>query len=188
MTQPVTGGLTPPQSAGAYSPGSSFPSDRASAAYVPHRRADLISAVGLVVTLLLVAATGCSASSVYVYPTQVTERFVITTGDVDRPYRSLGYIQLTRKGADILGFIPIVSADLETMFGRELIRELERTGADGIINVRFYERQWTVAQRLLFLITIISPVPTHVELTGELIQFVPEAEIGPPGAAPPPAP
>lgn len=146
----------------------------------------------LIVAAALVACTsGCTATSVYTYPAQVGQRYLITTGDTDRPYRSLGYIQITRKGADILGFIPLVSADLEAMFGNELIRELEQAGADGIINVRFFERQWTPLQRIGFLLSIVVWVPTYVELTGELIQFVPEASNGAapgevPASAPPP--
>lgn len=133
----------------------------------------------LIVAAALVAFTaGCTATSVYTYPAQVGERYLITTGDSDRPYRSMGYIQITKKGADILGFIPLVAADLEAMFGEELIRELEQAGADGIINVRFFERQWTPLQRIGFLLSVVVWVPTYVELTGELIQFVPEAAHG----------
>lgn len=139
----------------------------------------------IVAAALAACLAGCTATSVYVYPQRVQERYLVTTGDSDRPYRSMGYIQITKKGADILGFIPIVSADLEAMFGDELLHELERTGADGIINVRFYERQWTPLQRIGFLLTVIVWVPTYVELTGELIQFAPEGSDGAaPGAAP----
>lgn len=142
----------------------------------------------IVAAALAACLSGCTATSVYVYPQRVQERYLITTGDSDRPYRSMGYIQITKKGADILGFIPIVSADLEAMFGDELLHELERTGADGIINVRFYERQWTPLQRIGFLLTVVVWVPTYVELTGELIQFAPEAEGGAPGAMQPSEP
>lgn len=136
--------------------------------------------------LLACSTTACTAVSVYRYPQSVQQRYLITTGDTDRPYRSLGYVQITQKGGDILGFIPIVTADLESIFGDALIREIERSGADGIINVHFYERQWTPAQRLGFLLSIVIYVPTHVELTGELIKFVPEGAPGAaPGAAPP---
>lgn len=143
----------------------------------------------IIAAALLACAAGCTATSVYTYPPSVQQRYLITTGDTDRPYQSLGYVQITQKGADILGFIPIVSADLESMFGDALIREVERAGADGIINVHFYERQWTPAQRIGFLLSIVVWVPTYVELTGELIKFVPDgAPGGSPGsmAAPPP--
>lgn len=144
----------------------------------------------VVAAALLACAAGCTATSVYRYPQSIQQRYLITTGDTDRPYQSLGYVQITQKGADILGFIPIVSADLESMFGDALIREIERAGADGIINVHFYERQWTPAQRIGFLLSIVVWVPTYVELTGELIKFAPGAPGPgpgmPPAAAPPP--
>lgn len=134
---------------------------------------------------LLACAAGCTATSVYRYPQSVQQRYLITTGDTDRPYQSLGYVQITQKGADILGFIPIVSADLESMFGDALLREIERSGADGVINVHFYERQWTPAQRIGFLLSIVVWVPTYVELTGELIKFVPGGAPGPGPGMPP---
>jgi hypothetical protein len=140
----------------------------------------------IVAAALLACAAGCTATSVYRYPQSIQQRYLITTGDTDRPYQSLGYVQITQKGADILGFIPIVSADLESIFGDALIREIERAGADGIVNVHFFERQWTPAQRIGFLLSI---VPTYVELTGELIKFAPEGSPdGAPGSMAPPPP
>jgi hypothetical protein len=70
------------------------------------------------------------------------------------------------------------------MFGHELLRELERRHADGIINVRFHERQWTTAERVLFALPplFLFPVLTRVELSGELIRWT---NAGPPPAAPP---
>jgi hypothetical protein len=128
--------------------------------------------------LLITTSVACSAQSAYVYPTKIRQRYLITTGDTGRPYESLGYLQLTRKGADLFGFIPVVDADFERLFGHELVRELEQSGADGIINVRFHERQWTTAQRLGFALFFFVPMPTQVELTGELIKFTPPAQGG----------
>lgn len=124
-------------------------------------------------------ATACTARSAYVQPESVQDRYLITMGDTDQPYESLGYLQLTRKGADLFGFISIVDADLERLFGSELIGEMARRGADGIINVRFKERQWTTGERILFALPpmFLVPLPTRVELTGELIRF---ARTGPP--------
>ena len=131
------------------------------------------------------ATTACTARSAYVQPPTVQNRYLITMGDTSRPYESLGYLQLTRKGADLFGFISIVDADLQTLFGDELVRELGKRGADGIINVRFRERQWTTAERVLFALPpmFLFPMPTKVELSGELIRFV---DMGPPDAAPAP--
>lgn len=125
----------------------------------------------------LLLGSACTAKSAHVQKPQVQQRYLITMGDTDRPYQSLGYLQMTRKGADILGWVSVVDADLDKMLGDELIRELERRGADGIINLRFKERQWTTGERLLFLIPpmILIPLPTRVEITGELVRFTDRA-------------
>jgi hypothetical protein len=134
------------------------------------------------IVCLTAALSGCTAKSAYVYPERVQERYLITMGDTDRPYESLGYLQITRKGADLFGFIPLADASLKKLFGDELIREMERRGADGIINLRFKERQWTTGQRVLFALPpmFLFPLPTKAELSGELIRFV---DRGPPGQA-----
>src|SRR5687768_217595 len=123
---------------------------------------------------LILVLTACTARSAYVQPPAVMERYLITMGDTDRPYESLGYLQLTRKGLDLFGFLSVVDADLQKLFGEELLRELQQRGADGIINVRFKERHYTTGERVLFALPpfFIIPLPTRVELTGELIKFV----------------
>ena len=127
--------------------------------------------------------TACTARSAYVQSPAVQQRYLITMGDTNRPYQSLGYLQLTRKGADLFGFISIVDADIRKLFGEELIGELAARGADGIINVRFHERQWTTGERILFALPpmFLFPLPTRVELTGEMVRFLPTA----PPAGPP---
>jgi hypothetical protein len=138
--------------------------------------------------LAVLATTACgSARSAYVQPPAVQNRYLITMGDTARPYESLGYLQLTRKGADLFGFFSIVDADIKKLFGDELVRELGKRGADGIINVRFHERQWTTAERVLFALPpfFLFPLPTKVELSGELIRWT---DMGPPPAAPGEAP
>jgi hypothetical protein len=124
--------------------------------------------------IAVLATTACgSARSAYVQPAAVQNRYLITMGDTARPYESLGYLQLTRKGADLFGFISIVDADIKKLFGDELIKELEKRHADGIINLRFHERQWTTAERVLFALPpmFLFPLPTRVELSGELIRW-----------------
>jgi hypothetical protein len=141
------------------------------------------------VLIAVLATTACgSARSAYVQPATVQNRYLITMGDTARPYESLGYLQLTRKGADLFGFISIVDADIKKLFGDELIKELEKRRADGIINLRFHERQWTTAERVLFALPplFLFPLPTRVELSGELIRW---SDMGPPatpGQAPMP--
>lgn len=145
----------------------------------------------LIATIALAAVSGCTARSAYVQPPQVQNRYLITMGDTGRPYESLGYLQMTRKGADLFGFISIVDADINKLFGDVLIKELEKRHADGIINLRFHERQWTTAERILFALPpmFLFPMPTRVELSGELIRWTNAPPMPPPTAnAPPPTP
>src|SRR5215216_1435639 len=137
----------------------------------------------IALALSLALVTACSVRSAYVQPPTVQNRYLITMGDTARPYESLGYLQLTRKGADLFGFISIVDADIQKLFGDELIKELEKRHADGIINMRFHERQWTTLERVLFALPpmFLFPLPTRVELSGELIRW---SDMGPPPASP----
>ena len=128
----------------------------------------------LLAAITLASVLGaCTAKSAHIQKPQTQSRYLITMGDTERPYESLGYLQMTRKGADMLGWLSVVDADLDKMMGDELLGELERAGADGIINLRFKEHQWTTAERLIFLVPpmIFIPLPTRVEITGELIRF-----------------
>ena len=143
--------------------------------------------VTLALLVVTIAATGCTARSAYVQPPKVQNRYLITMGDTARPYESLGYVQMTRKGADLFGFFSIVDADIEKLFGELLVKELERRQADGIINVRFHERQWTTAERILFALPpmFLFPMPTRVELSGELIRWTATEPPPPPPAQAP---
>jgi hypothetical protein len=133
--------------------------------------------IALLVSALAISSA-CSVRHAYVQPPAVQQRYLITMGDTTRPYESLGYLQMTRKGADLFGFLSIVDADLQKLFGEELVKELGVRGADGIINVTFHERQWTTAERIIFALPpmFLFPLPTRVELSGELIRFT---EAGP---------
>ncbi len=131
-------------------------------------------ALALAPALALAVTAGCSAQNHYVFPQAVQERYLITTGDTDRPYQSLGLVQLTRRGANLFGFVSVVDADLQKMFGELLIQEIQRAGADGIINVHFHETQYTLATKILFAFPLFFvPLPTQVQITGELVRFLP---------------
>lgn len=133
------------------------------------RKLLLILGWGLIIATILPA---CTAQNAYVYPAQVKEQYLITTGDTNRPYQSLGYLQITRKGALLFGFASVVDADLQKMFSELLLQEIRRAGADGIINLRFHETQYTTATKVLFAFPFFFvPLPTSVEITGELIKF-----------------
>ena len=114
---------------------------------------------------------GCTAGNLYMYPPEITEHYLITMGESPRPYVSKGFVQITAKGANIAGFISVVDADLQKMFGELLVPEIEKAGADGIVNLDFKETQHPTATKVLFAILFFIPLPTSVEITGELIEF-----------------
>jgi hypothetical protein len=124
--------------------------------------------------VIALAATACTARNAYVYPKAVQSHYLITAGDTPRPYQSLGYLQVSKSGANLFGFLSIVDADLNALFGDILVPELEKAGADGIINLRFEETQHVTATKILFAFPLFFiPLPTHVEATGEMIRFLP---------------
>ena len=121
--------------------------------------------------LLLASLAGCTVKNAHIYPQHVRDKYLITTGDIDQPYESLGLIQITKVGVTFFGFIDILDANLQGMFQEALLIELEKAGADGIINMHFHEVQHTTATRIFFLFLPFIPLPNSVEVTGELIKF-----------------
>ena len=123
--------------------------------------------LGLILTLL----SACSVQNMYAYPEDVQSKYVITTGDTDRPYESLGYIQITKTGATLFGFLDVNDADLEGMFSEALVTEIDKAGADGVINLHFHETQYTTTTRSIFAVLFVIPLPRAVTVTAELVKF-----------------
>ena len=125
--------------------------------------------IAAALTLGLLA--GCTAGNIYLYPPEITSNYLITMGESPRPYLSKGFVQITAKGANLAGFLTVVDADLQKMFGELLIPEIEKAGADGIVNLDFKETQHPTATKVVFAILFFIPLPTSVEITGELVEF-----------------
>ena len=121
--------------------------------------------------LLIVLLSACSVQNVYTYPEDVQERYFITTGDTDRPYDSLGYIQVSKTGITLFGFWDINDADLKGMFEEALLEEIDKAGADGVINMHFNEIQYTDTTRTHFAAMVLIPLPRVVTVTAELVKF-----------------
>ena len=98
------------------------------------------------------------------------QKIIVTTGDLDRSYRSVGFTQLSRTGVWLLGFIEIMPAQLDDALTETLADEAYHRGADAIINVQFYEMQYPPLLKLLSVLAIVSP--QYVVVTGELVEFV----------------
>ena len=137
--------------------------------------------------LIAAAATlgllaGCTAGNIYMYPPEIAKSYLITMGESPRPYVSKGFVQITAKGANLAGFFPVMDADLQKMFGELLIPEIEKAGADGIVHLDFKETQHPTATKAFFAVLFFIPLPTSVEITGELVEFTdaptPDVEVG----------
>lgn len=126
----------------------------------------------LVLSFLLVTLMGCSVKNAYMYPQAIQNKYVITTGDIDEPYESLGYIQITKTGATLFGYVDVLDANLQGIFEDALLDEIEGAGADGIINLHFHETQYTPLTRALFAFPLFFvPLPNIVEISGELVKL-----------------
>ena len=120
--------------------------------------------------ILLIA--GCTAVNTVNLAGRVGENrdIVVTTGGVDQPYRSIGIIQITRTGSWLLGFIPLLPADLDNAFRETLADEATHYGADAVINVNFYELQYPLLLKIVLVFSVISL--QYVVVTGEMVEFV----------------
>ena len=127
----------------------------------------------LSICLLVSLLAACSSQNAYMYPEAIQKKYVITTGDTNQAYDSLGYIQVSKAGVTLFGFLDLNDARLQGIFEKVLIDEIDKAGANGIINLRFHEIQYTTATRVLFSILFFIPLPNTVEVTGELIKLKP---------------
>ena len=123
----------------------------------------------LIVTLLF---AGCTAITTVNVNGRIgpSKDIIVTTGDLDREYRSLGFTQISRHGIWLLGYIEIMPAQLDDAIIETLADEAHHRGADAVINVQFYEMQYPPLIKLLSVLSIISPQYTFV--SGELVEFI----------------
>lgn len=114
---------------------------------------------------------------------------LITTGDVNRPYQSLGLVQATRKGVLLFGFIDVVGTDLQYGFDQVLTPLVRQMGGDAAINVRFHQTQYLPITKVFFAFPLFFfPLPTQVTFTAEVVRFTDGGAAwapGPPPAQPP---
>lgn len=127
--------------------------------------------------LLLVAcaASGCTTVSMAkLAETKPGARpIVVTTGGVDRPYQSLGLVQIYRAGT-AFGWISVpTDVELEPVINDYLVPEAERRGADAVIHLRFRETNYSPAFRTFMCFPLWIWVPLHISVTvsGELVKF-----------------
>lgn len=144
----------------------------------------------LLLLLPLVAlATGCGAT---VRGSPLSNRpqnndqargIFLSTGTAPRPYRTVGFAQVTGYGATVAGFSDVGEAGLDSTIRGTLSQVAARMGGDGVINIEFLdENPPTEVERVSDLANTVSSaahgkgeVKTRnrsVIVTGEVIQFL----------------
>jgi len=143
----------------------------------------------LLLLLSLVAlATGCGAtvrgSPLSNRPPDDNVRGVfLSTGTAPRPYRTVGFAQVTGYGVTVAGFSDVGEAGLDGTIRGTLSQVASRMGGDGVINIEFIdENPPTEVERVTDLSNTLSSAASgrgevktrnrSVVVTGEVIQFL----------------
>jgi hypothetical protein len=145
--------------------------------------------VRLLLLLPLVLATGCGATvrgsplSSRPPEPEAGRALYLSTGNAPRPYRTLGFAQVTGYGVTVAGFSDVGEAGLDGTIRGTLSQVAAQMGGDGVINIEFVdENPPTEVERVSDLSQTVSSafsgqgqVKTRnraVVVTGEVIQFL----------------
>jgi hypothetical protein len=125
-----------------------------------------------VLAALLLALSGCAASTFTRWPAPFLDRPFVTAAGLPpgTPYDSLGLVQVTRRGVLLFGFADPAGTELQSAL-EDLEYEANQAGADGVVNVRVVKQPWTLAERLAGLVLFFAPFPSEVIMTGELVRL-----------------
>lgn len=137
----------------------------------------------------LVLATGCGAtvrgSPLSHRPPEDGRGVFLSTGGAPRPYRTLGFAQVTGFGATVAGVSDVGEAGLDSTIRGTLSRVAAEMGGDGVIFIEFTdENPPTEVERVSDLSSSVSGALSgqgsggiktrnrSVVVTGEIIQFL----------------
>lgn len=141
----------------------------------------------LLLLLSLVLATGCGAtvrgSPLSSRPPEPGRGIYLSTGGAPRPYRTLGFAQVTGYGATVAGFSDVGEAGLDSTIRGTLSQVASQMGGDGVINIEFIdEKPPTEVERISDLSQTVGSAASgkaelktrnrSVVVTGEVIQFL----------------
>jgi hypothetical protein len=116
------------------------------------------------------AASGCTSVSAAKLPqAHGPADLLVTQEAIAEPYESKGVLQLTRKGAVVFGFIDVPGTDLESAIA-EIGPEARKRDADGIVNMRVEQTQYSTFARVLGAVFFFVPLPSEVTINGELVK------------------
>lgn len=107
----------------------------------------------------------------------------LSTGTSPRPYKTLGFIQVTGYGVEVAGAATVGDSGLDSVIRGTLAKEAAKMGADGVIHIRFLdENPSTPVERVQAAAKSIQNVTSGqggvetknrtVIATGEIIAFV----------------
>lgn len=140
--------------------------------------------------IFALALSGCATADQATIPrlTGQPGDVFVTLEDIKEPYESMGVVQVTRRGVLLFGFADPAGTDLQAAMD-ELVPQIRRAGADGVINARVQQVQYTPIARIFGAIFFFAPLPAEVTVTGELVRLrragAPQpipAPVAPPGA------
>lgn len=137
----------------------------------------------------LLWCTGCGAVS---YGSALSDKppvagrrgLYLSTGGSPRPFRTLGFAQVTGHGVTMAGYADVGDAAIDGVIQRTLTDEALKMGGDGVIHIEFedvnpptdVERASDLSQSVSSAVRGRGGVKTRdrdVVVTGEIIQFLP---------------
>jgi hypothetical protein len=142
--------------------------------------------LSLVLVPWALLATGCGAtvrgSPLSSRPPEDGRGIYLSTGGAPRPYRTLGFAQVTGYGVTVAGFSDVGEAGLDGVIRGTLTQVAAQMGGDGVIHIEFTdENPPTEVERISDLSESVtnfgqgSGVKTRnraVIVTGEIVQFL----------------
>jgi hypothetical protein len=116
-------------------------------------------------------------------PPEAGPGLYLSTGGAPRPYRTIGFAQVTGYGVTVAGLSDVGEAGLDGTIRGTLSQVAERMGGDGVIHIEFTdENPPTDVERVSDLSQTVSNVASgkgevktrnrSVVVTGEIIQFL----------------
>jgi hypothetical protein len=106
----------------------------------------------------------------------------LSTGGADRPYRTLGFVQVRGYGVEVAGYADVGDAQLDGTIRSTLAQEAARLGGQGVLHIEFLdenpstdlERAQSAANSVTNLLNgkSVETKDRYVTVSGELVQFL----------------
>lgn len=121
--------------------------------------------------LSALVASACTAVNYAPLPVQRGQGQIFVSAEgLQEPYESVGVVQVTRRGVILFGFADPAGTDLQAAVG-DVEGQVRLAGADGVINAKVQQTNYTTAARVLGAIFFFAPLPAEVTITGELVRL-----------------